>query len=121
MRQHLLVFTLTLGIFVPTSSLAQDFKKATPQLLEKGKASYMINCLTCHGEKGDGNGVAGQYMNPKPRDFAKAKFKKGKKPEQIFNTLTKGMDGTSMASFASLSEEERWAVAHYVLSFTKRK
>ena len=53
-------------------------KVLTPELLEKGKTVYTVNCMTCHGEKGDGNGPAGQYMNPKPRDFAKEKFKGGK-------------------------------------------
>jgi mono/diheme cytochrome c family protein len=41
---------------------------------EKGRASYMMYCMTCHGEKGDGKGPAGAALNPPPRDFSKAMF-----------------------------------------------
>jgi mono/diheme cytochrome c family protein len=95
--------------------------KATPELLEKGKASYTTNCATCHGDKGDGNGVAGAMMNPKPRNFATDKFKKGDKPEQVFKTITDGLAGTSMVGFKHLSDDERWALTHYVLSFRQKK
>src|SRR5262245_30292940 len=73
--------------------------KATPELLAKGKASYTTNCVTCHGEKGDGNGPAGQYMKPKPRNLVTDKFKAGDKPEQIFKTVTEGLKNTSMVGF----------------------
>lgn len=89
----------------------------TPALLEKGKANYVSNCLTCHGEKGDGNGPTGKLLNPKPRDYASGKFKKGDKVEQIFSTLTNGLEGTAMVGYKHLSEEDRWALAYYVKSF----
>ena len=108
-------------ILLVSGSIFAGPPKATPELLEKGKAAYSTNCLTCHGEKGDGNGPAGAMMNPKPRDFAVGKFKKGNKPDQVFKTITNGLAGTSMAGFGHLSEEERWALAHYVLSFKTKK
>ena len=92
--------------------------KSTPALLEKGKASYTTNCDVCHGPKGDGNGPAGAAMNPKPRDFS-TPFKNGKKPEQVFKTLTEGLAGTAMAAFGHLPEEDRWGLVYYVLSFDK--
>lgn len=95
--------------------------KSSPELLEKGKASFTTNCALCHGDKGDGNGPAGAAMDPKPRNFAKDKFKKGTKPAQVFETITKGLDGTSMAAYGHLSEEERWGLAYYVLELRKAK
>ncbi len=94
--------------------------KSSPELIAKGKASYVTNCLTCHGENGDGNGPAGQYMNPKPRSYTKDKFKKGEKPEQVFKTITAGIDGTAMTGFGHLPEDERWGLVYYVLSFKKK-
>lgn len=95
--------------------------KSTPVLLEKGKASFTTNCLLCHGEKGDGNGPAGAVMNPKPRNFATDKFRQGDKPQQIFNSITKGVKDTSMTAFGHLPEEERWALVYHVLELKKQK
>lgn len=95
--------------------------EVTPALLEKGKASFATNCVPCHGEKGDGTGVAAAALNPKPRNFNTEPFKNGNKPENVFQTLTTGLPGTVMVSFAHLPEEERWALTHYVVdTFVKK-
>ena len=40
----------------------------------------------------------------------------------IFRTMTLGLDGSPMPSFAdSMSEEERWAISYYVLSLSAWK
>jgi len=110
-----------------TLSQAKDFSKSNPKLIAKGKTVYDMSCASCHGEKGDGNGAVGGALNPKPRNFVdpkaeNGKFKKGKTPKEVFNTITNGLpENPVMASFASLSEEERWAVTHYVLSLAKGK
>jgi len=54
----------------------------------------------------------------KPRDFSEP-FKNGKKPEQVFKTISEGLPGTAMAAFASIPEEDRWGVVYHVLSFDK--
>lgn len=95
--------------------------QSTPALIEKGRAVYSVNCQMCHGEKGDGNGPAGAMMKPKPRTFSDIKGYKGKykgfkahEPQGLFETATKGLPGTSMPGYAHLSEEDRWALAHYI-------
>lgn len=93
--------------------------KKTPELIAKGRASYTTNCMTCHGERGDGNGPAGAYMNPKPRNLSKGAFKRGIKPEQVFSTVSDGLDGTSMAGYSHLSADERWGLVYFVLAFRR--
>ena len=88
----------------------------TPELLQKGKASYEMNCASCHGPAGAGDGAAAVALDPKPRNLATAKLKGGDKPAQIFDTLGKGVAGTAMIAFTHLSEEERWALAFHVAS-----
>ncbi len=89
--------------------------KSTPVLLEKGKTSFARNCLACHGETGEGDGPTGKFLMPKPRNFKTEPFKQGEKPDQIFDTISKGVPGSTMVAFATLPEEERWALAYYVL------
>jgi mono/diheme cytochrome c family protein len=95
--------------------------KLTPELATKGRATYLTVCSSCHGEKGDGLGPAGMYLNPKPRHFATEPFKQGEGVEQIFATLQTGVAGTAMVAFPQLTEEDRWAVAYYVAHFRPSK
>ncbi len=116
-------FVMTLTLFIGGNAWA-DKPANNADAITKAKAVYAVKCLTCHGDKGDGMGPAGKYMSPKPRNFAKDKFKlakDGAKPTdaEVFNSITKGLDGTSMVAFADLPEADRWALAYYVQSFRK--
>ena len=93
--------------------------KSTPELMEKGKQAFAVNCVSCHGELGDGKGPAGEAV--KARNFTQDKFKAGTKPEQVFKTIANGLPGTSMAGFGHLPEEDRWGLVYYVLHFRKKK
>ena len=88
--------------------------KKTPELLAKGKASFEMNCASCHGPNGAGDGPAAAALDPKPRNLATAPLKGGDKPAQIFATLGKGIPNTAMIAFGHLSEEERWGLAYHV-------
>jgi mono/diheme cytochrome c family protein len=92
-----------------------------------GKRVYERYCIGCHGEKGDGQGEAARFLDPKPRDFTRGLFKfvsveAGKMPrdEDLMKTITRGLRGTSMPSFRFVSEEERRAVIRYLKSFSSR-
>lgn len=113
------IFGFFVSIFV--NAAPSKAPALTPVVLEKGKAAYAMNCLMCHGEKGDGNGVAGAAMNPKPRNFMVDKFKQGDKVDAVFKTISEGLKGTSMAGFGHLPEADRWALSYYVLSFKPKK
>lgn len=91
----------------------------SPEVMAAGEASYKTNCLMCHGANGDGSGPAGALMNPKPRSFGDGKFSRGGKPEELFQTITNGMDGTAMAAFKHLSVKERSGLVYYILKMKK--
>ena len=93
--------------------------KPTKEVLEKGKASFALNCAACHGEKGNGDGPAAAALNPKPRNYTSDKFKNGETPDDVFKTLGAGLPNTAMVAFAHLPEDERWALALWVLELKK--
>jgi len=87
--------------------------------LADGRTLYLENCGQCHGESGRGDGLGRESMNPKtppPANFTDAEFMAGLSPFKAYNTATFGIDNTAMASFAALSDEQRWQVAFYVMS-----
>jgi high-affinity iron transporter len=84
-----------------------------------GKQIYDDNCAQCHGATGKGDGPGRQSMNPKtppPANFTDPERIGGLSPFKAFNTASFGVEGTAMASFAALSEEQRWQVAFYIFS-----
>jgi cytochrome c oxidase cbb3-type subunit 2 len=100
--------------------------KPTPELLERGKALYaQAKCFQCHGEGGRGDGPSADELEDdlkfriRPADFTKGQFKGGGDVRDIYRTMTTGLDGTPMPSFAdSMKDDERWAISYYVLSFS---
>ncbi len=94
------------------------YPKQLPSL-ETGKKLFLENCAQCHGEAGKGDGPGRDSMNPKtppPANFTDPERMAGLSPFKAFNTASFGIEGTAMASFALLSEEQRWQVAFYVMS-----
>lgn len=94
---------------------------ATPELVEHGAAVYSTACAMCHGPSGKGDGPAGMSLNPKPRNFVEGKWKYGGDSLGLFNTITNGVKGTSMAAFGYMPVAERWALVHYLRSITENK
>lgn len=114
MREIVLVSLAAAGMLLSGPARAAEPVKKTPQLLEKGKVSFELNCASCHGPKGEGDGVASAALTPRPRNFVTDSFKNGSKVTEIFDTVAKGIPGTAMIGFTHLPEDERWALAYFV-------
>ena len=86
--------------------------KATEKNLENGKKMYGIYCATCHGNKGDGNGVLSQrdkFNGIPPYNDAARNISEG----SIYHVIMYGKN--LMGSHASqLTTKERWQVVQYV-------
>jgi cytochrome c oxidase cbb3-type subunit 2 len=92
--------------------------------LEAGRTVYTRYCAGCHGTGGDGAGPAAPMLLTKPRDFTKGLFKfrstaAGTLPTDadLFRTITRGVNRTSMPEWELLPERERWALVAVVKSF----
>ena len=99
---------------------------ASRPLVELGRVTYEKKCLACHGPLGDGEGEAAYLLYPRPRDFTTGRFRLISTwdgipvDEDLFRTISRGMPGSAMPSWAHLPEETRWGLVHYVKSFSKR-
>jgi mono/diheme cytochrome c family protein len=90
---------------------------STPELVSRGKELFQAQCTSCHGAEGKGNGPAAAALNPPPRNFTSDQgWKNGRKATMVFKTLKEGLAGSSMASYATLPVDDRWALVQYVLS-----
>lgn len=120
-KPFLMSLAAAAAILTTAGASAAEAPGKTPELVAKGKESYAINCASCHGDQGRGDGMAAAALEPKPRDLVAGKYRNGVKPAEVFATLEKGIDGTSMTPFGHLSAEERWAITYYVLDLRGAK
>ena len=85
-----------------------------PASLELGKQLFESNCASCHGAEGYGNGPAAMALNPMPANFHDRDRQGQRSPYSLFTTITLGVDGTAMKSYAHLTENQRWALSFYL-------
>lgn len=93
----------------------RSFPDNSPDI-SHGETVYNRNCSSCHGYTGDGNGALAPNLEPPPADFTNPDIKVSLSPYKVYNTISFGVGGTSMPAFKSLSDDEKWDAAFYVLS-----
>lgn len=103
--------------------------KPTPERVASGRAHFEKLCTRCHGTGARGNGPVSEGLFDewgdaiRPADLTKPwRYKNGISMVDIYRTVSTGVDGTPMPSFAdALTPEERWDLAAYLRSLhTKR-
>jgi|25_taG_2_1085351.scaffolds.fasta_scaffold01714_7 high-affinity iron transporter len=105
----------TIALNVKNKILDLGILKITPNRypsLKNGASLYQNNCVSCHGGKGYGDGALAGNLNPAPTNFHEAQLS----PLQAYNVIKLGIEGTGMASYNRLTEEELWDLSFYVLS-----
>ena len=75
---------------------------------------YEKQCASCHGESGFGDGIAAQGLDPAPTDFHDVDRAKQRSVFGLYNTITLGVDGTTMIGRPDLHDLDRWSLAFYV-------
>ncbi len=129
-RQAAVVVGLAVGVLAvvgfPASALAQGAWEAPAA--EKGKKNPLpdnkatqeqgekvakINCVSCHGAKGKGDGAAAAALNPKPADWT-SKRVQAESDGEIFWKISTGRG--AMPSWKFLPENDRWALVRYIRS-----
>lgn len=58
--------------------------------LRRARAIYQERCASCHGAKGDGNGLGAAFIKPKPRDYTDTAWQKSVTNEELAEIIAKG-------------------------------
>lgn len=82
--------------------------------LARGAALYQPLCATCHGATGAGGGPAAANLDPAPVDFTDEARARERSVFALYQVITQGLEGTAMASYAGLPDDDRWALAFHV-------
>ncbi|HEU0097647.1 MAG TPA: FTR1 family protein [Allosphingosinicella sp.] len=84
--------------------------RRTPDLA-RGQALYAENCAGCHGAAGDAKTPLAATLDPAPIAFADRGRARERSLFGLYQVIDQGLEGTAMASFGHLPEEDKWALA----------
>ena len=105
----------------PDQPVAASDDVADVARIAPGRSLYLQHCAACHGENGNGNGLAAQFLFPKPRDFRAGRFRlistTNNVPtlQDLDAVLVRGMPGSAMPPWGHLSKEDRKLLAEEVM------
>jgi cytochrome c len=103
---------------------------ASNESIELGKKLYEeTGCGRCHGTLGRGDGPSAPTLKDdwghpiRSADLAQSwTFRGGSSREDIFRTMSTGLNGTPMPSFLeALNPEQRWAITDFIVSLGGNK
>jgi len=86
--------------------------KALPDLT-RGAALFQAQCASCHGTTGGGDGPLAAQLDPPPIAFTDRERARSRSLMALYQVVSQGVTGTSMPSFATLPDEDRWALAFF--------
>jgi mono/diheme cytochrome c family protein len=89
---------------------------ASDKVVEQGKKVARVNCVSCHGAGGKGDGAAAVALKPKPADWTAKKIQD--EPDgELFWKITTGRG--AMPAWRHLPESDRWALVQYIRTLKK--
>ncbi len=87
--------------------------------LANGRIYYGYYCLTCHGDKGDGNGHAGESYVPKPADLSSPRIA-AMSDGELYRQMLTGI-GHDPVMEETVLPDHRWPLVLYVRTFSHTK
>ena len=87
-----------------------------PEEVARGQELYSENCAACHGVHGEGDGPEAGSLSVSPVDFTDQAFMGTRSAADLFQSITNGLG--EMHSYASLPEDDRWAITAYLRTLT---
>lgn len=125
-RSVLLLFAVfVLAVLPALPTWAQPaIDMGTEEQQQAGKVVYDKWCAQCHGDQGDGEGIAAPFVHPRPRDFTEGKYKIRTTPNltlptdaDVARVIREGIPYTAMPGFPELGETEVRNLVYYLKTF----
>jgi mono/diheme cytochrome c family protein len=130
MERKMLSAMFMIGIFLLMACSASQAEKAStpapvptefagltnplgPDAAAAGAEVFQANCELCHGPQGHGDGLAGQSLEPKPKDLADLQAIVG--DDYLFWRIQEGKPGTAMVAWEGiLTDEQIWQAVSFI-------
>ena len=115
---------------IPVVEAPLDFERREEWLARAANGATLFTplCSSCHGEEGKGDGPAGAALvdnwgHPaKPKNLSLPFVGGGYELYDVYRSLTTGLDGSPMVSYAaSYSEEQRWDLVAFIHFLRERR
>jgi mono/diheme cytochrome c family protein len=100
----------------PSEKAKKSPVAAGPKAVEQGKKVAEVNCVSCHGKGGKGDGAAAAALNPRPADWTAKKIQEESDGE-LFWKITTGRG--AMPAWRHIPENDRWALVQYIRTLKK--
>jgi len=78
-----------------------------------GAEVYKVNCESCHGPQGHGDGEAGAALDPAPKNLPELAAQVG--DDFLYWRINTGKEGTAMVAWKGvLTDEQIWQAVAYI-------
>ncbi len=100
-------------------TFAEDEEFVLNGKAEDGEKVYKQFCVTCHGEKGKGDGIGAAALDPKPADLSNPDFINNLSDAHIYKVVKEGGPAVGKSMFMApwggiLNDQQIRDVAAYV-------
>jgi mono/diheme cytochrome c family protein len=86
-----------------------------------GAKLYSRYCAACHGKEGQGDGLGGAKLDPRPSNLTDAEWKHGATDAEIIQVIHDGVKNTGMKAYGSrMTEHELWDLVNYIRSLNRK-
>ena len=104
---------------VPAADKAKKNPVASSaESIKAGKELWSMNCKSCHGTKGLGDGSKAAQLKTEPGDFSTAAFQ-SQTDGEIFYKLSVGRDDMPASKKKIPDEEDRWNLVNFIRTLKK--
>jgi mono/diheme cytochrome c family protein len=78
-----------------------------------GAEVFKVNCESCHGPQGHGDGPAGAALDPQPKNLAELQAQAG--DDYLYWRINTGKEGTAMVAWKGvLTDDQIWQVISFI-------